>query len=415
MQIPVMLWWMVLRHDAESAHRAVQGEPSRGMFNSMQTAEKDLKLRTKKLVNALSPMWAAYDSNDEDPGDSGEPEAAVRDAAPGHEVASIPADGEVEQAAAPPLSLAPPLPAEEPPPLLSDSTATGGSMLKERQQPAVPKRPGPGRDRSPVPRQSVHASRRRSRSDSVRRGGSTRRGSRSRSLSRSPPRRAGRSPAGHRGRTRTRSRSLSPNHPRRHRGRSPSRTQRRVSVTLPSSARRRAEVATDRSGSSRRRDRHSGSNDRRGRSHSGRTATETLHLTTSVSRRLEHVRPGQPAQSPVPHMAPLKTDSGATAAVPTSPVSPAADAIPAQPSVLCQGDDVSPAEQSEPATSDKPGSRVAILAQQQEPETGASRAPEVSGVPATKSEPTETALAVLQATANPAVIVDFPFNPKRGV
>ncbi len=122
-------------------YHAAQGKLTKGMSLSIENAQRVVDLKTKRLVNALSPIEAAYGS-DEDLDDIGEPRLAQEPAAGPQPVAGLATAGN-GQAAAPNLS---------PPPHLAEEVWSVGRplprTLQGQQLPAVP---GGRRNQSPVP------------------------------------------------------------------------------------------------------------------------------------------------------------------------------------------------------------------------------------------------------------------------
>jgi len=318
---------------------AAQGKASKGMFVSIQNAERDVNLKSKKLVNALLPIEAAYDSDDEDLEGAGgmrvvRPEALVGSEPPAPLTIADPGqDAALPMLPPPPQSPPPPLPVDEVPPVLlgeapAPDTLQGQPKPVVPSTPAVCNTPAGRRERSPVPRQTSSAGRKHVRSDHKRLGGSPRRRSRSRSRS-SSPRQRRRSSAGHGGGSRARSRSRSPKQARRHRDVSRSRTQRGRSVTPPASSRRRRGAADEvRIGSRGRHDRRADSHERRGRSPKRQKPSETRQSGSPLGRRSGQLsdKPASPARqaSPASALAPTRADVSEAALVPKASISPAA-------------------------------------------------------------------------------------------
>ena len=320
----------------EPSRVTAQGKASKGMFVSIQNAERDINLKSKKLVNALLPIEAAYDSDDEDLEGGGGTRVVQPETLAGSEpaapltVADLGQDDALPMLPPPPQSPPPPLPADEVPPVLP-AEAPAPDTLQGQRQPAVPSTPAVSnapagrRERSPVPRKLSSAGRKHTRSDHKRRGGSPRRRSRSRSRSISPPRQRRHSSAGHGGGSHARSRSRSPKQPRQSRNRSRSRARRGRSATPPASSRRRNGAANEeRHDSKGRRDRRGGSHEGRGRSPKRQNPTETRQSDSSRGQRLEKLlgQPKSPSRPSSP--APSGAEGCAAAPAPAASVCPAA-------------------------------------------------------------------------------------------
>ena len=320
----------------DPSRAAAQGKASKGMFVSIQNTERDVNLKSKKLVNALLPIEAAYDTDDEDLEGAGGTRVVQPEALACSEPAAPLADADLGQDAAlpllplPPLSPPPPLPADEVLPLLP-AEAFLPDVLHGKQQPAVPRTPAVSntpagrRERSLVPRHTSSAGQKQTHSDHKRRGGSPQRRSKSRSRSISPPRQCRRSSAGHGGGWHARSRSRSPKEPRRRRDRSRSRARRGRSTMPPASSRRHKLASNEeRNGRSGRRDRRGDSHERRGRSPKRQNPSETRQSGSPLGRRSEQLsgKPTSPARQAFP--APTRANVSAATPVPTASISAAA-------------------------------------------------------------------------------------------
>ncbi len=380
--------WSASWLPADSAYPAVQGNITKGMRSSIRTAARDLALKTKKLVNALLPIVAAYESDDELADDIGP--AQLQATADASEATADPVITDVSQTAVPPTSPPPPLPAEEapsspPPPLPTEEAIVSPSPplpndeappplpaetpspdpLPEQQQPAASKTPTGHRNHNSVTRHIWSISRKHTRSDP--RGGSSDRSRRRRSHSSSP--RRDWSPAARRRSSRARSRSCSPKRHRSRRVRSPSRRRHQARSTPPASPRRREGNVTEwRKGSSGHRDGRSGSHKGRGRSPMQQTPSETRQSSPSVQRRSDQDSdqststsssgPSSPESSPVP----LRACGSTTLAMQATTVRPAASTPQTQ---LPAHDEAPTVEQSKVLSADQTAAKAVLSAEQQ--------------------------------------------------
>ena len=315
----------------------MQGQPSEDLFNNLKKATRKVELKTRMLVNALMPISSALESDDDEPTTGDVPLDRQAEALAGADAAAA--------------SSPAPLPTEQGPPAFEGPPPAElalGDVLQDQRRAALKTDTDPcGKSsRSPVPRKLMQSSadRKRSRSDTKRRrdspqrrSASPRRRRRDRSESSSPPRRRGRSPGPPR-RTRSRSRDRSSLALLR-RDTSQQRRPLADSLIPHSAANGRAQPPSDRgTSSSGRRDRHSRSHGRQGRSPvrepaSGATSSSAPR---GRSRGRSERRSGYRTQSPAACPAPIRTGSGRVPAVPTSPVSPARGAPSAAQPAPCE-------------------------------------------------------------------------------